>query len=329
MVLAATYYDGKTSRRHQVTLEVQGDFALMLGELERRCPLSELHVSERSVHAQRKVTFPDGAYLEVGDSAAFDEMLARTGHQDGLVVRMTQSWLHVGMATVFTVAILWITYVYGIPAGARAVASALPQGVERSIGIGALELLDKRFFKPSALPATRQRELAERFAKMRPPQDGAPAYRLLFRASRIGPNALALPSGDVIMTDEMVKLAGDDEAVIAVLAHELGHLHERHLMQRLIQSSAIAAMSTLMFGDVSALLANVPTALLDARYSRQVESDADQYAVQMLRTNGISQDAMARVFERMARYEGKFDMGYLSTHPPSAERARAVRATPP
>lgn len=325
MGLAAHYYDGKTSRRHRVELEVEGDRAVLRGDVERSAPLGELHVSERSVHAQRKVTFPDGAYVEVADTRAFDDLLNSTGHEDGLVVRMTQSWKHVLMATLFTVAILLLTYFYAIPAGARAIAAALPESAERSIGVGTLDLLDKRLFSQSKLPMVRQQALAQAFARLKPPVDGAPAYTLLFRASKIGPNALALPSGHVIMTDEMVKLVGDDEAVMAVLAHELGHLHERHLMQRVIQSSAIAAISTLMFGDVSAVVANLPTALIDARYSREVEASADRYAVAMLKANGISTEAMARAFDEMAKLDKGPGMGYFASHPPSAERARAAR----
>lgn len=329
MALAAHYYDGKTSKRHKVTLEVDGDRAILHGDVERSSPLAELHVSERSVHAQRKVTFPDGAYLEVTDTSAFDALLNSTGHEDGIVVRLTQSWKNVIIATVSTVAILALTYFYAIPAGARAIAAALPYSAERSIGTGTLELLDDRFFKPSKLPLERQRALAQAFSRLKPPVDGAPSFTLLFRASKIGPNALALPSGHVIMTDEMVKLVGDDEAVMAVLAHELGHLHERHLMQRVIQSSAIAAISTLMFGDVSAVVANIPTALLDARYSREVESDADRYAVAMLKANGIAPEAMARAFDAMAKLDKGVGMGYFSTHPPSAQRAQAARQSQP
>jgi Zn-dependent protease with chaperone function len=123
----------------------------------------------------------------------------------------------------------------------------------------------------------------------------------------------------------MVELVGDDDAVMAVLGHELGHLHERHLMQRVIQSSAIAAISTLMFGDVSAVVANIPTALIDARYSRELEASADRYAVAMLKANGISPEAMARAFDQMAKLDKGGTTSYFSSHPSSAERARAAR----
>src|SRR5450830_1044138 len=78
--VAAFYFDGKTSRRHAVTLEVIDGMARIYsspdtyGEaapVERVCPITQLRVSERLSRAARKVTYPDGAYLEIQDHAAF------------------------------------------------------------------------------------------------------------------------------------------------------------------------------------------------------------------------------------------------------------------
>ena len=49
-----------------------GDAAEFDGEASRSCPLDQLRLSERSRHAVRRVTFPDGAYLEIDDAAAFE-----------------------------------------------------------------------------------------------------------------------------------------------------------------------------------------------------------------------------------------------------------------
>ncbi|MFY0104218.1 M48 family metallopeptidase, partial [Acinetobacter baumannii] len=87
--------------------------------------------------------------------------------------------------------------------------------------------------------------------------------------------------------------------LMGVLAHELGHVHRRHLMRRLIQSSAIAATATLLFGDVSAVLANIPTVLLDLKYSRDIEREADDYAIAMFKANGLPRQKLALVFEKL------------------------------
>lgn len=329
--VTAIYFDGKTSRLRHVEFSVQGDVAHVreitndLNEgVTRSCPLAELRVSERTRHAPRKVTFSDDAYLEITDHATFNAMLESTGYQDSAVVKLQQSWTGTLAALAAVIITLTLGYVYGLPAASRAVAFSVPVSVERKLGDGVLEFLDKHIFQPSKLPAARQAELRTRFQSLRPPRDGSPTYQLVFRKSAIGPNAFALPSGDIIITDEIIALMKDDDAVMGVLAHELGHLHERHLTRRIIQSSAVGAIATLLFGDVSAVIANIPTVMLDMKYSRDAETEADDYAMQMMDANGIAREHLAVAFEKLEALAPGVSP-YMSSHPSGNERVMRIR----
>jgi Zn-dependent protease with chaperone function len=326
--VAARYFDGRSARLQHVMLSVEDGRAVLRGDVERSEALHTLRVSERSRHAARKVSFADGAYLEVDDRDAFAQLLRHTGHRDSLVVRLQQSWRATLAAAGATLAVLTLGYLYLLPALAAAVAAALPPAVEQQLGAGLLQVLDQRLLAPSSLSPQRQAALTQRFQRLQPLRDGVPAWRLRFRASRIGANALALPSGDIVLTDQMVLLLNDDDAVMAVLAHELGHLHAHHGMRRLIQGSVVAAVSGLVFGDVSALLATAPALLLDMHYSRDAEREADAYAMAMLQHNGIGLQHMVAVFELLQKQEQRQDGGlpYVSSHPASAERMQRVRA---
>lgn len=326
MAIFGLYYDGKTSRAHCATLSVVDGVAIVSGEVERSCPLDALRVSERTRHAKRKVTFPDEAYFEVHDAQAFEDMLTDTGFSDSAIVRAQQSWRGTLMALALTAFVLVIGYLYGLPLAADITAKVMPERIERSIGTGMLDFLDKRILAPSELPAARQAALTERFAAMQPPKKGVPDHVIVYRKSRIGPNAFALPSGQIVMTDELIRLMDNDEQVIGVLAHELGHLHERHLMRRLIQSSAVGAIVTLIFGDASAVVANIPTVMLDMHYSREAEREADDYAMAMLKTNGIDLAQMANGFEKLRQVIGEDPSGsYLSSHPSTTERIERIQ----
>nr|WP_198983556.1 M48 family metallopeptidase [Herbaspirillum sp. ASV7] len=322
MQIAASYFDGKTSRRHQVTLQVVDAVALVRGEIERDCPIAQLHVSERFNRAARKVSFPDGAYLEIIDGAAFSALLRQTGHRDGLVVRLQQNWRNTMVAFAVLIMVVALSYLYLLPLAAKGVAAALPVAVDRQIGAGALDFLDQHVLKPSQLPQSRRDAIVSRFRALTTPMPDAPQYQIVFRQSRIGPNAFALPSGQIVVTDEIVQLLDDDDALMGVLAHELGHVHRRHLMRRLIQSSAIAAAATVLFGDVSAVLANVPTVLLDLKYSRDIEREADDYAIGMFQANGLPRQKLALVFEKLEQKTGTDGSvsPYLSSHPANEER---------
>jgi len=320
----ARYFDGHTSRLYQVTLTVSDGVAVLVGDIERHCPLDQLRVSERSSHAVRKVSFPDGAYLEIADQAAFNHLLHDTGHRDSWVVRLQQSWRGAVLATVATIVALWLSYLYLLPLVAKGVAYAIPQSVERQLGQGVLDMLDRHVFAPSELDGARQQALRARFARLSVPGDDMPEHRIVFRKSRIGPNAFALPSGDIVLTDEMVALMPDDDAVMGVLAHELGHLQKRHLTRRIIQTSAVGAGAALLFGDVSTVVAALPPLLLDLKYSRDVEREADDYAIAMLRQNGIALEHLAQVFVALGKLGDA--PPYLSSHPASAERIARIRA---
>lgn len=324
MSIPALYFDGKTSRAHHVTLSVEDGQAIISGDAERSCALDELRVSERVRNTKRKVTFPDEAYLEIVDTAAFDTLLADTGHQDSFIVRMQQSWRGALTAVVATLVVLVLSYLYVLPLASEGIAKMLPEKVERSIGKGMLDFLDKQIFAPSQLPQARQQALIEQFKHLQPPRGDVPTYRILFRKSKIGPNAFALPSGEIIITDELVKLMKNDEQIMGVMAHELGHLDERHLMRRVVQSSAVAALVTVVFGDASAIVANIPTILLDMKYSRDAEREADDYAIAMMKKNGIDLSHMASGFEQLQATTKESPPPYLSSHPSTDERIEHI-----
>jgi predicted Zn-dependent protease len=95
----------------------------------------------------------------------------------------------------------------------------------------------------------------------------------------------------------------------------------------MIQSSVVSILVTWYIGDISALAAAAPAALLEARYSRDLEREADAYAAAALRINGLSPTLLADILERMSAERGDLPdaLAYLSTHPTSAERIAQLR----
>jgi Zn-dependent protease with chaperone function len=156
---------------------------------------------------------------------------------------------------------------------------------------------------------------------------GSGAYQLKFASSNVlGPNAAALPSGVIILTDDLVRLARDDREIVGVLAHEAGHVEGRHGLRLLIRAFAFDTMVGLLFGDYSAVAAGASSALVQARYSRDFERDADAFAAAALRARGISPAVLADILGRLeqdalGRRKGPRPplLDYLGTHPATAE----------
>ena len=150
------------------------------------------------------------------------------------------------MACVATLLLLAGLYRYGLPALAAGAAAVTPNIVVQSMDKGTLETVDRLLLSQTKTSAARQSEVKALFddvAKASGHVD--PPLNLLFRnGGRVGANAFALPGGTIVVTDELVELAGSPRAVAAVVAHEMGHVHHRHGLRQLIQSSAIAAGAT-------------------------------------------------------------------------------------
>lgn len=117
--------------------------------------------------------------------------------------------------------------------------------------------------------------------------------------------------------------------VLAVLAHELGHAHGRHGLQLLLRTSAVGAFWSFYIGDVCQLLAAALAALVEARYSQDLEREADDYAASLLRQNGMPPGLLADVLEKLAAAHPGSPAGYLSSHPPTAERLEHLRVLAP
>lgn len=298
-MIEATYFDGRSTRRQAVTLVIHQRVVVMRGAgIRRSIRLSQLDISERLLYAPRILRFPDGGFIEVADPG-LNHVLAANRFRDPWVVRWQQNWALSLLALIALLAWLIAGYQWGLPWAADKLAQHLPAALEKKIGDAELALVDAKFMTPSRLDPLDQARLQQLFSALKQPRGERTAYRLAFRHSEVGPNAFALPNGVIVMTDQLVLLAHDDQAVLGVLGHELGHVQRRHALRRLLQTLGVGVVLNLFIGDVSNALAAAPTFLLDQKYSRDFEREADQYAIDMLRANGVALAPLAELFEKM------------------------------
>lgn len=299
-------------------------------ELERE-RLDRLAVSEPFDHAPRLISLPNGVTLEVFDEdRGFTRALRYAGLDVPLTVRLQRWWPGVIAAVVVLVGLLIAGYVRGLPAAARSVAFALPPHLERRMGQQFLTVLDKHHFKPSRLDPARRERISGRFADAAARMASSVSYRLEFRAAGEDEiNAVALPGGTIILLDGLVKFAGDDEAVLGVLAHELGHVAHKHSAQQILLSVGVGAVAGLLWGDFSGVAASVPVALGVLRYSREFEREADDFALVFLRAPGLSVQPLYQFFTQLRALESRRGIAeipaFMSTHPSSEERLERLR----
>jgi Zn-dependent protease with chaperone function len=338
--LLVLYFDGQHARPVQGLLRSSAQSVTLHQvqsphDLIAQWPHGAIEWPERTRHGLPVAHLSGGGSLQAVDAAAWNAWRqAASIAPDSWLVRVQQSWRGVAASLVAAVFFLFGLWHWGLPWGSQMALSVTPLTVDRAAGEIALHAIDQEWMRPSELPVAQQEALRLAFDRLTRQALGpqAPTYELLFRKSKIGPNAFALPGGVVVMTDEMVELVAADEAVLlGVLAHELGHVHHRHGMRMLIQGSAIGLIAGLVWGDASGLLATVPVLLGQASYSRDAEREADQYAADVLVRAGRPPSVMVRLFEYLEEdRKSESSAGHpwsavgiaFSSHPADEERKR-------
>ncbi len=322
------YYDGRTSRSHAVRVSVEAGVLHLRGDtVDVAVPVDRVQLEAKLGDLPRRLDLPEGASCLV--DAAF-ELPDPTPPAPARVERWANEleirWLPALVAAALVAGLLWGGIVYGVPVLARVAAARMHPGVERQMGSQALATLDRVALEPSALPAPRREALTARFVTLAALAGGGP-YALEFRKSpAVGPNAFALPGGTVVLLDELVAAASDDE-IAAVLAHEIGHLHGRHTMRHVLQTSAAGVLVAAVVGDVlslSSYAAALPAFVLDASYSRDFEREADAFGLGLLDRAGIDRAHFVNFLTRMEKEHPSSVPGFLSTHPRADERGRAA-----
>ncbi|MFA0740246.1 MAG: hypothetical protein DFNUSKGM_000348 [Candidatus Fervidibacter sacchari] len=151
-------------------------------------------------------------------------------------------------------------------------------------------------------------------------------------------NAFCAPGGFICfyraLFEDLLNNYGED-AVAAVLAHEIEHANRHHLAKQIKRDRergfwaglAAAVLGGILGGgersmDIAFSLAEIYTKLQSLKYSRDLEDEADERGIVRLWRAGYDPKAMADVFNYLAHRTGSKPPEYLSTHPPEEERIK-------
>lgn len=331
MRVNADYFDGKHAGAQPVTVSAtNGQLFISASEDSLNLQHSLNHCTIQSALGQSKriIELPQGGHLSLSHEAF--EALVPTKHKSVFWNTLHFVENHLGLVAIAVVAIVAISTAFvrwGVPALAYTTAKLTPTSVEQKLGQQALDAMDEPkvgYFKPSQTSQLQQQQISQQLASLCNKTQACPAYTLHFRHSRptIGANAFALPGGQVVITDDLINLADNNDEIISVLAHELGHVKERHALRGILQSTISGLLIVMLTGDFSSLAASIPTAMLHLQYTRDLETEADQYALQSMLTACIPTGAFADMLTRLDKNasKGLALPELLSSHPDTAKR---------
>lgn len=153
-------------------------------------------------------------------------------------------------------------------------------------------------------------------------------------------NAFAAPGGLILVTRGMLKCCRSEDALAAVLAHEIGHIEGRHGLRAIKQSRLTSALTILAVEsakhlgskDLAALtqefegsVSDVTSTLMTSGYSHGLEKKADAAAVRILMRAGYDPNALIDMLQEMNKRVHAGSGGFGKTHPPPGDRIADVR----
>lgn len=320
---AAHYMDGKTASVADVRLDFDGAVLRATGEGESQevvvWPLEGLRCERIPGADTLELRHRDVPGALITCAAPGLEQALRSRALPLAEMPRGRRLLRLLLINLAAVAAL-ITLAYlSLPHLATAMARRIPLRMEAPLRDQVDVLLESSYCE-SATATKALEELRQRIEGAEsPPRD--------LRILDVGdPNAFALPGGVIGVTRGLLEEAESADEIAGILAHEIQHVEQRHVLARVIRGALLSAAWAVTVGDFTGLMVLDPSTVFqiaNLRFSRADEQSADRAAVAALDRAGISRDGMVRFF---ARLQGKTDgvPEWLSTHPASGRRAREL-----
>lgn len=304
------------------------------GSVVCRDDVKAVEVSDRIGNIPRRINLANESMFETSDNDAIDALLrAHKADRTGWIAELEQFRPRLVGFVVLVFLLAGLIYRYALPALVEVAVLVTPPVVPQWLSAGTLASLDQTMLSPSKLSAAEQKAIRDGFDRIAGfAAPGTTGYKLNFRdGGIIGPNAFALPDGTLVITDQLIRMAGGDtEMVLGVLAHEIGHVEKKHSLRQMYRAAGLAGLIMLIAGDIGSGGEEVLTdgaALLALSYSRGAESEADRISVDLMAKAGHDPAAIGRFFKLLEEKLGdKGGTSMLSTHPGTPERRRQIDA---
>src|SRR5690554_5064194 len=254
-----------------------------------------------------------------------------------LCTRFTRRVTLVAALSVLTVPVVIHAQPTGIPSMGAASSAELSPGLERTLGAAIMEQ-GRRDPSYIADPDIGQYLTALGHDLVRHAGGAAGQPITVFALKDRQINAFALPGGYIGINSGLVVASQSESELASVIAHEIGHVLQRHIARGMTQSSQSSAiMLASLAGALLAAMAGSgdlamgvaafgQAAAVDRQlgFSRQAEQEADRVGFDMMNRAGYDPQGMLRMFNRLSHVsrlnEGAGGNVYTSTHPLSVQR---------
>jgi Zn-dependent protease with chaperone function len=269
----------------------------------------------------RALTASPKAWCEISDPAFAAAVAQRCRLLDGDSQEKREAlWRVAALATTGLVVIAALVW-FVIPAIADRFAPLVPAGIEARIGAAADAEARARFKGGVCTSPSGEAALARLVDRVKVAAGVALDIRVGVLSSSVQ-NAFALPGGRIYLLRGLIEAAQSPDEVAGVLAHEMGHAAHRDGLRAALREGGVALTIGLVAGGAfgAGAIAGAARASLSAAYSREAETQADDFAAQALTRAGRPARALGDILQRIARGEGTTPLDFLRDHPLTDER---------
>jgi Zn-dependent protease with chaperone function len=246
-------------------------------------------------------------------------------------------WKQARTITLATAALLSVivAYLYGIPLLADRLVTVFPPEWESRIGETAAMQIEasltdgKGYQICETNPNTVANKAITRFTDLTFAGLNSPFAPTVTVVRSDVPNAFALPGGRTYYLSSLIQASRTPDEFAGVLAHELGHVYYRHGMQGLISTSTTGLLVGFILGDLTGLsvAGAVGASLVDNRFSRQSEAQADDFAGKTAQRLGFSPAGLVDLLDRVAKDDAfSKALALFQNHPLTDDRRAALEA---
>ncbi len=335
----AGYFDGKTARRHRVSLNFVADVVVLEegGEELARWAYGDIRQEDGDDAVMRLTSTgaPELARLEIDDKDEIAEIERRcpallTHADNPRQTRHIVLWAMAAAVSLVVIAI-WL-----MPLMAAEIAPLVPRWLERRIGDVVyprmLSSLKATGTCQSGGPSGASAQALETLAGKLREANGLDyeGLQLVVLDSKVA-NAFALPGGRILILDGILQASESADEIAGILAHEMGHVAHRDGTRSMIEGGGVSFVLGTVLGDFAGATALLyaSKALVNASFSREVEAAADAYAISTLRVLGRSPVPLGTLLTRLtvAALGDKSQPSLLDSHPATPARLAAMQAS--
>ena len=326
----AVYYDGQSAVEREVVCMITPAGIALRGGGNFDFPKGVVRTSLQGMddYARLELPTPPGGVVLVRNREAV-QALRRTGQLLLPLWRRRLQSPRTVVALLGLAAVVVLLFIHGLDLLAGAAVRFVPADVEVALG---RRILQAYLLEHPPAEAPHAQAVLAKCANALEDSGGTGGIPLdILLVDDTTPNAFALPGGGIVVFTGLVDKMEDESELLGVLAHEMGHVRLRHGLRRVARTAWLGFFVSATLGDVSgltAVLLDNSKLLVSLSYDRKEERAADAFALRTLRDSGIDTRGLAALFERLEA-EGTTGSlpGFLSTHPPTAERLQALLET--